>query len=384
MRIYLDHNATSPLRPEARAAWLEVVDRGPGNPSSLHDEGRWARDQVDLARERVALALGVDEDELVFNSGATEGNNTALLGALETLGPDATLLVGSTEHSSVLAVGEAWEARGGPVRRISVHSDGLPDLEDLERALASGRPGVVTCFAANNETGAVPDLARVRAVVDGAPGPRALLHVDAVQALGKLDLHTILPHADSVTFSAHKVGGPTGVGVLWRRKGTAGRPLLVGGGQEAGARAGTENTAGIVAASVAFELAVRERQSFATRVRELADDVADELVRRLSGARVLGPTDQERRLPNTVCLLVPGQDGKVLVTRLDLEGVAVGAGSACSSGALGASHVLVAMGLDDDEARAALRLSLGRNTTREECKSAVAILCKVLAPSNAT
>lgn len=383
MAIYLDHNATSPLRPEARAAWLEVVDHAPGNPSSLHASGRWARDRIDLARERVAGALGVDEDELVFNSGATEGNNTALLGALEAAGDGATLVVGRAEHASVLAVADVWSDRGGAVERYAVRPDGLPDLEDLVRRTPRDRPAVVTAFAANNETGAAPDLAAVRAALTDAIVPRTL-HVDAVQALGKLDLHAILPHADQATFSAHKVGGPTGVGVLWRRKGVAGRPLVVGGGQEGGARAGTENAAGVVAASVAVELAVRERAEAAPRLRALTDEMANALVHALRGARVLGPNDPERRLPNTLSLLVPGHDGKVLVTRLDLEGLEVGAGSACSSGALGASHVLTAMGLADDEARAALRVSLGRNTTREECKSAVTILCKVLAPSNAT
>lgn len=382
--LYLDHNATSPLRPEARAAWLEVADRLAGNPSSLHAGGRWARDQIDLARERVAAALGVDEDELTFTSGGTESNNAALLGALGSPASGRAFITDRGEHASVLEVADRWEAAGGSSRRTGLDPEGLPDLGALARAVGAVDASVVAVFAANNETGAVPDFAAVRATLEDARRGPVALHVDAVQALGKLDLPSILPHADTAAFSAHKVGGPTGVGLLWCRHGTALGPLLVGGGQESGRRAGTENTASIVAASIAIELAVAERSATAARMRTVADTIRAELARALPRVRLLGPVDPARRLPNTLALLVPDNDGKVLVTRLDLEGLAVGAGSACASGSIGASHVLLAMGLDENDARAALRLSLGRTTTIEEGKRAVAILRKVLAPSDVT
>lgn len=380
--IYLDHNATSPLRPEAHAAWLEVVERLRGNPSSLHAGGRWARDQIDLARERVAGALGVLEDELVFTSGGTESNNTALLGALRALGPGARLISDAAEHPSVLAVLDLWQDLGGTSHRLGVDADGRPDLDELTTLLRDPRPTVVSCSAANNEVGVVPNLEQVRARVSAAPSERVFLHVDAVQALGKLETPRYLPWADGASFSAHKVGGPTGVGVLVRKKATPGGPLMVGGGQEFGWRPGTENTAGIVAASIAIELAVNEQPKTAAHMRAVTEAMRTELARVLPRVRVLGPKDPHERLPNTLCLLANGHDGKVLVTRLDLEGLAIGAGSACSSGSVSASHVLLAMGLQEAEARAAVRVSVGRNTSHEEGKRAVAILCKILEPSH--
>jgi cysteine desulfurase len=214
---------------------------------------------------------------------------------------------------------------------------------------------------------------------------RPFLLVDAVQALGRVPVRLAEWGADLASFSSHKVGGPAGVGILWKRNSVPLRPRTFGGGQELDLRPGTEDVPGIAAAAVAIELAVREQAAVAGRCAELTRWLWTELARALPGLRLLGPPiDSARRLPNTLCLLVPGTDGKVLVTRLDLEGLEVSAGSACASGSLEPSHVLLALGLSSDEARSGLRLSLGRNTSAEECKRALAVFHKLFAPSRAT
>ena len=375
MRVYLDHNSTSPLRPPVRELWLTLAEEHLGNASSVHAAGRRARALVDDARARTAAALGVHEEEIYFTSGATEANNLALLGVLRACGPGTSLALPSTEHSSVLGAAAAWSEgagaqRGGPVRFLPSDTQGLPDPEALRAAVAQG-VGLVSISAANNETGAAPDLADLLRTL---PGPRPRLHTDAVQALGRLPVRLAEWGVDAATFSAHKLGGPPGVGILWRRRGLALAPLMHGGGQELGLRPGTENVAAIAAAALAVELAVREQPAQAVRTGALARELWAELRAALPGLRLVGPPlDSNCRLPNTLCLLLSGTDGKVLVTRLDLAGLEVSAGSACASGSVEPSHVLLALGLARDEARSAVRLSLGWNTTREDCKRAAAI-----------
>jgi len=378
MRARLDHNATTPLRPEARARWLEVADAQRGNASSPHASGRAARSIVDDARERVAAAFGVREDELYFTSGGTESNNLALRGGLV---GDGALVTTAAEHSSVLETARRL-GRERPLVLLPVDRRGVPDLSatalcDLPRA------ALVSVMAANNETGTVPDLETVKAVFHRS-GAAPIFHTDAVQALGKIPVDLSAWGVDLASFSAHKVGGPAGVGLLWRRRGTALAPILFGGGQEHGVRPGTEDVAGIAAAAVAVELAVRERASFAQRTSELVSFLWRELTSLAGEVELIGPALDDRRLPNTLCIRLPDTDGKVLVTRLDLDGVEASAGSACASGSIEPSHVLRAMGYDADAARSGLRLSLGRDTSLAECEHAARVLRKLASPSRAS
>jgi len=382
MRVYLDHNSTTPLREEARLRWLEAATAA--NPSSVHASGRRARALVDEARARVAAALAVHEDEIFFTSGATEANNLALFGVAEARGPRAGIVTTAVEHSSVLGPARELGQRGHPLALVGVDAQGLPDPEEVAAAVGPAT-ALVSVTAANNEIGALPDLAAIGDQLTARGAPRPAFHSDAAQALGRIPLRLGDWGLDLASFSAHKLGGPVGVGILWRRKGFALRPRAFGGGQEQDLRPGTENVPGIAAAALALELAVREQREYATRTGELARGLWRELALRLPALRLLGPPiDSARRLPNTLCVLVPDTDGKVLVTRLDLSGLEASAGSACASGSVEPSHVLLALGLTRDEARAGLRLSLGRNTTHEECKRALELLHKALAPSRAT
>ncbi len=383
MRIYLDNNATTRLRAEARQALLETLDALGGNPSSLHASGRAARQMLDEARERTAAALEVHEDDVVFTSGGTESNNLAILGAVRAAGPGAGMATTAIEHSSVLGPARQLERQGRAVWIAGVDRLARPDLDALSAALADPRCALVSMMAANNEIGVclpLDELARVR-----ERSPRqALLHVDAVQALGRIDLALRARAIDLASFSAHKVGGPVGVGVLFRRKGVALEPLMFGGEQEHGLRPGTESVASIVAASVAIECAVRERQAFAARAAQLARDLWGELGQHLPHLELIGPPlDDASRLPGTLNVLARGADGKVLVMRLDLEGLECSTGSACASGSIEPSHVLRALGLNDDDARAGIRLSIGRATTWRELQQSVDILGRTLGRANA-
>jgi len=385
-RVYLDHNATSPLRAEVRAEWLAVQAELPGNPSSLHAAGRRARQRIDLARERTAAALGVNEEELVFTSGGTEANNLALAGCLRARragGPPAGLVTTSVEHASVLEPARALERAGHPLSLAPVDSEGLPEPEALWSLATSSGVGLVSVQAASNETGSLPDLALLGGRLAELPADRRpIFHTDAVQALGRIPLDLDGWGVDLASFSAHKVGGPPGVGVLFRRRGTPVEPAMRGGGQEAGHRGGTENAAGIAALAIAVELAVAEQEALERRLRGLSAGLWGALSALGGGLELVGPPiDSGQRLPNTLAVLASGREGRVLVTRLDLEGLEVGAGSACASGSLEPSHVLLAMGLNEERARSGLRLSLGRTTTREECERAVEIIQNVIAPS---
>jgi cysteine desulfurase len=384
MRVYLDHNSTSPMRGEVRRLLSELASEPLGNPSSPHASGRRARALVDTARERVAAALGVHEEEVIFTSGATESNHLALVGCLQA-SPGALLVTTAAEHSSILACARALEADRHPISIVPVDDRGLPSPEAVAAACAGGPVGLVSVSAANNETGALPELGVVVHALRRLPGGAPPLHTDAVQALGRVPVRLREWGASLASFSAHKIGGPPGVGVLWRAREVALEPVLRGGGQEQGLRAGTENVPGIAGAALAIELAVREQAEFAARAARLTGNLWAELARRFPGARLVGPPlESKRRLPNTLCVLLPGTSGKVLVTRLDLGGLEVSAGSACASGSVEPSHVLLAMGLAREDARSGVRISLGMSTTPEDCKRALAIFDETLASSRAT
>jgi cysteine desulfurase len=374
-RVHLDHNATTPLRAEARALLLERLDALGGNPSALHRAGRIARQWLDEAREQVAGALGVDEDEVVFTSGGTESNNLALCGALGAAAAGRGLATSAAEHASVLGPAARLAATGRPVVRVGVDPQARPDLAALGAAARTGTVALVSVTAANNEVGTLTDLAALADALDVLGPARPLLHTDAVQALGRVPVDLAAWRADLASFSAHKVGGPLGVGVLVRRRGVELAPLLTGGGQEAGVRPGTENVPAVCAAALAIELAVREQTDYAERVAALGAVFWEQVQLVRPDASLLGPPLGTReRLPNTLNVSLPDVDGRVLVARLDLEGLEVAAGSACASGSLEPSHVLRAMGLDDERARAGLRVSLGRTTTLADVRAAVDIL----------
>ena len=372
-RIYLDHNATSPLRNGVREAVLAALDVC-GNPSSVHAEGRAARGLIEAAREKVARLAGARAEDVTFTSGGTEANALAL----SPKAGDWICYMSGIEHPSVLAGGRFPQEA---ITSILATADGVIDLEKLATALANsqvkGRRPFVSLMAANNETGAIQPVADVASMVHEAGG---FLHSDAVQAAGKVPFDLASSGADMISLSAHKLGGPKGVGALVLREGVAVEPLIKGGGQERRRRAGTENIAGIVGFGVAAELAAAELAN----VGGLAK-LRDELEQRVSAiapdAVVLSAGVE--RLPNTSCIAVPGAKAETLVIGLDLAGVAVSAGSACSSGKVEASHVLRAMGVADELAQGAIRLSLGFATKRDDIErflSAYAELIKRLRP----
>jgi cysteine desulfurase len=358
-RVYLDWNATTPLRPEARQAMAEAWELS-GNPSSVHAEGRKARRLVEEARAAVAVAVGAQPQDVVFCSGGTEANALALTPGLRRGGRQKVerLLVSAIEHASVLAGGRfAPEA----IRTIKVTVTGLVDLDHLRAQLADGPPALVSVMSANNETGAVQPIADVARIAHEAGG---LLHVDAIQALGKIPFDIKSLGADLATLSAHKVGGPKGVGALILAEDGQGlEPLLRGGGQELGRRAGTENVAGIYAFGAAVRAAMAALEGDAVRLRELKGRLEDGL-KQTPGMIVF--SEDAPRLPNTTLFTVPGLRAETAVIGFDLAGIAVSSGSACSSGKVQPSHVLDAMGLSRELAQGAVRLSLGWSTSETD------------------
>jgi cysteine desulfurase len=345
---YLDWNATTPLRPEAAAAMSAMFARC-GNPSSVHHWGRAARQAIERARSAVAALLDAPSEGVVFVSGGTEANHLALLGT----GRDR-VLVSAVEHDSVLrAVPEA--------ERIPVDQDGVVVLDALDRLLAADpRPALVSVMLANNETGVLQPAAAIGTV---ARTHGALFHCDAVQAAGKIALDTQTIGADFVSLSAHKLGGPPGVGALVVTGELELRPLLHGGGQEYGRRAGTENLAGISGFAAAAVAAIEEIAVY-DRVRALRDALEAELAAIAPEAVVLGAAAP--RLPNTAAIAMPGVAAETQVIALDLDGVMVSAGAACSSGKVGPSHVLEAMGVGPDLIGSTIRVSLGWDSSEAD------------------
>ena len=347
---YLDWNASARLRPQAQAAIASAL-AVTGNPSSVHGAGRAARRLVEEARERVAALVGAAPRDVVFTAGGTEANMLALSPAL-----GATLLVSAIEHPSVLSGG-----RFDAAEQIPVTAAGRLDLSALDQLLA-GRPRpLVSLMLANNETGVIQPVAEAAAKVHAAGG---LLHVDAVQGPGRIPCDFRTLGTDLMTLSAHKIGGPQGVGALIRGEGLALDPLITGGGQERGARAGTENVAGIAGFGAAAEAAGQALAEESQRMRVLRDRLE-------AGIRAIAPEAvifgvEAARLPNTTLFGVPGLKAETTVIAFDLEGIALSSGAACSSGKVAPSHVLAAMGIKPELARSAVRVSLGYSTSDED------------------
>jgi cysteine desulfurase len=358
-RVYLDWNATTPLRREARETMAVALDLC-GNPSSVHAEGRQARKLVEDARATIAGAVGALPRNVVFTSGGTEANALALTPGLSR-GPSPPverLVVSAIEHASILAGGRFPAAA---IDTVGVTHSGLLDLEHLGAALAGKPPALVSVMLANNETGAIQPVAEVAEIVHAGGG---LLHVDAIQAFGKIPFDMNALHADLVTLSAHKIGGPKGIGALVLAEGVTGlEPLLRGGGQELSRRAGTENVAGIAGFGAAAKAALDVLEVDAMRLKGLRTLLEDGL-RQTPGVLVF--SHDAPRLPNTTLFTVPRLRAETAVIGFDLAGIAVSSGSACSSGKVQPSHVLEAMGFDPEIAKGAVRLSLGWSTTEAD------------------
>lgn len=370
--IYLDHSATTPLRPEALAAMLPHLETV-GNPSSLHAAGRRARVAVDRARGMVADVLGCEPGEVVFTSGGTEADNAALRGPLAARPGRLGLVTGATEHKAVLATARALAAAGHPVAILPPGPDGRLAPEAVAQA-CDAATGLVSAMWVNNETGALNPVAEI---AEAAHAAGALVHTDAVQAAGHLALDVDALGVDLLSLSAHKVGGPQGVGALYVRAGTPFAGPQTGGAQERGRRGGTENVAGIVGFATALALAEAERAETAARLDTLRRDLLARL-REALGDR-LAVNTPDTCAPHILSVsLAGGLDGEMLLAALDLDGVAVSAGSACTSGALEPSHVLLALGVPRDLADATLRFSLGRTTTAAEVAGAAETVGRVV------
>jgi cysteine desulfurase len=370
--VYLDHAASAPLRPQAREAMLPFLDGRFGNPSSLHRFGREARAALEAARAALAAVIGAAPGEIVFTRAGTEADNLALLGRARTR-PGAPVAVSTIEHKAVLASAQAAADEGASVIPIPVDGDGIVRMDGVEAALAAD-PAVLSVMWANNEMGALQPVGEIGARCRAAG---VTFHADAVQALGKVPVRVDEVAVDLLAFSAHKVGGPKGVGALYVRRGTRLRPLLFGGGQERGMRPGTEDVAGAAGFAAAAVAAEAERVDAMIGIGALRDRLEAGLLRSVPGLVVNAAGAP--RLPTHSNLSVPGADPEALLIGLDLEGIAVSSGSACSSGAVEPSHVLTAMGIAPELAGPSVRFSLGWTTTEAEIERVLDVFPRVAA-----
>ncbi|HSK08662.1 MAG TPA: cysteine desulfurase family protein [Vicinamibacterales bacterium] len=367
---YLDWNATTPLAPEVADAAAAALREVYGNPSSLHAAGQRARRALDEARAEVAALIGADPGEIVFTAGGTEADNLALRGAMEAARePRRRLVVGAVEHEAVINTAAALERRGWPVTTVPVTADGLVTPEALDERLGD-EVALVSVMLANNETGVVQP---VRELAARAHARGALFHTDAVQAIAKMPVDVRALGVDLLSLTAHKFGGPKGAGALWIRRGVALSSPVAGGRQERNRRPGTENVPAIVGLGVAARLARDGPAAESVRARR---DRLEAAILSIPGTTINGAGAE--RVPNTTNASFDGIDAESLVIALDLEGIAVSAGSACSSGTLEPSHVLRAMGLPASRTRGAVRFSLGPATTDEEIDRVVAVLPRVV------
>ncbi|MEO6027820.1 MAG: cysteine desulfurase family protein [Candidatus Binatia bacterium] len=367
--VYADYAAAAPVRPEARAALLEALDAGLGNPSSIHGAGARARARLEAAREQVAAALGAHPLEVIFTSGATESNNLALVGVTDAANRSCSVAVPATEHASVLAPARALTARGHRVTILSVDGSG----RTAPQAVADAAPDLVSVALVNAETGVVQDVAALTAPVRERGG---IVHVDAAQAVGVWPVDCATSPIDLLTVSSTKLGGPAGAGALVVRRGTTLVPLQRGGPQEQAFRAGTENVPAIAGFATALAIAVGEQATEHTRLRTLQEQLRAGLAAAWPGLRYTLASTVAAAPHVTHCTL-PDVAGEDVVAALDLTGVAIATGSACAAGAAQPSHVLLALGRSHDEALGALRISLGWASTAADVDAVVQALAHV-------
>jgi cysteine desulfurase len=372
-RIYLDNAATTPVRAEVAQAMHAASDDGNYNPSSLHAEGRRARALLDAARERAASILGASRSEITFTSSGTEADNLALLGVLHAAAPRSHIVTTAIEHHAVLSAVERLREEGYDTTVLPVGADGKIAPADFAAAL---RPSTVlaSVMYANNEIGSIQPIAELAAI---ARQRGVLFHSDAVQAPSWLPVDVRSLGVDLLSLSAHKCYGPKGSGLLYVRRGVPLVPVTFGGGQEFGRRSGTPNVVGAIGLARALELASRERPGTAARVAGLRDRLEMGICAGVPDVRVNGALVS--RLPNNLSTSFAGVESAAMLIRLDLSGIAVSAGSACTSGSLEPSHVLAAIGLGDHWQRGTIRFSLGRQTTRDEIDCVVAEVPRIVA-----
>ena len=371
-RVYLDYNATTPVEPEVLDAMLPYFSGEFGNASSIHTFGQKARAAVETAREQVAALIGARPQEIFFTSGGTESDNHAIFGIA---GPSANaskprphVITSFVEHEAVLNACQALEKQGARVTYLPTNREGLIDLEELRRAI---RPQTVliTIMHANNEMGAIQPVEEIGRIAKDAD---VYFHTDAVQSAGKLPIDVNQFQLDLLSLSGHKLYAPKGIGALYVRGGTRLKQLLYGGHHQRGMRPGTENVAGIVGLGKAAEIARQSLANDAKRLSALRDQLEHGLLHRVPHSRINAA--RAPRTPNTANLVFPGVEGEALLIALDLKGLACSTGAACSSGAVEPSHVLTAIGLPAEEARASLRFSLGRQTTQADIDFALQVV----------
>ena len=372
-RIYLDYAATAPVLPEVLDAMLPFFVSAYGNPSGIHANGRETRKAVELARRRTAGVLGAESREICFTSGGSESNNLAIQGtAFAMRGKGNHIITSQIEHHSVLNTCRWLEKQGFRVTYLPVDADGTVDPENVRDAI---RPEtiLVSIMTANNEIGTVQPVAQIGEI---CREKGVAFHTDAVQAVGMLRTDVREMNADLVSLSAHKFHGPKGTGALYIRKGTRLDPLIHGGSQERGLRAGTENVPGIVGLGKAIETAEAEREENAARIRGLRKVLTDRILQNIPGARMNG--HPEHRLPGNCHFSFPGTESEALLLRLDLAGISASGGSACTSGSVEPSHVLQAIGLKDEMLHSSIRLTIGRETTLKEIEKTAQILTEIV------
>lgn len=383
-RVYLDYNATTPVAPEVLDAMLPYFSAEFGNASSIHTFGQNARAAVETAREEVAALIGARPQEIFFTSGGTESDNHAIFGIVSSSATSSTSSVSSrsarphiitsfVEHEAVLNACQALEKQGVDVTYLHVDQDGSVNLEDLRAALRK-ETVLITIMHANNELGTVQPLEEIGRVAKQAD---VYFHTDAVQSAGKIPIDVERFQLDLLSLSGHKLYAPKGIGALYVRGGTRLKQLLYGGHHQRGVRPGTENVAGIVGLGKAAEIARHSLANDAKRLTALRDQLEHGLLRRVPHSRING--GHAVRTPNTANLVFPGVEGEALLIALDLRGLACSTGAACSSGAVEPSHVLTAIGLPAEEARASLRFSLGRHTTQADIDFAMQVIPAVVA-----
>lgn len=365
--IYLDHAGTTPTDPCVLEAMLPFFTELYGNPSSIHAVGQEARYALDEARERTAGALNCRNGEVVFTGGGTESDNAAIHGAAAALRETGNHVITTTvEHHAVLHACQSLEDQGFEVTYLPVDAFGMVHPEQVFEAI-TGRTTVVSVMYANNEIGTINPISKISEAVrqrESEFDRTIVFHTDAVQAAGFLDLNVRRLGVDMLSLSGHKFHGPKGVGVLYVRRGTPFLPMLLGGGQERERRSGTENIPGIVGLSVALELAQARRQEESAHCSALRDRIIEHVLANIPECRLNGHTTE--RLPNNVNFSIEGVEGEAVLLGLDTAGIAASSGSACSSGSLEPSHVLLALGQPADLARGSLRLTLGKDNTQEE------------------
>jgi cysteine desulfurase len=371
--IYLDYNSTTPVDPQVAETMRQVMVENYANPSSVHSMGNRVRAAIEAAREKIASLLGADPSEIYFTSGGTEADNMALKGAALALQSKGNHLVTSKiEHHAVLESAHYLEKHGFEVAYLGCGLEGIVSADDLKKSLTP-KTTVVSVMMANNETGAIQPVKEMAAVSRQAG---VLFHTDAVQAIGKLPVRVDDLGVDMLSLSAHKFYGPKGVGALYIRKGVKLTPLLHGGSHERRKRAGTENSAGIIAMAQALEIAESKREAEHARMTELSEYFINQVQARIKEVYLNG--DRVRRVPSTVNLSFKGVEGEAIILSLDMKGICVSSGSACTSGSLQASHVLTAMGVDVLLAQGSIRFSMGRYTTRQQLDYTILALPEII------